>query len=175
LLIRQAIKKEYIKTEYGNYYPASTSLPVPFAEPFVKDISQMIDFVLCLAPPRLNERLAAQQGLFLFPCNLSETFETNLCKMFDLPFATLKSENAKPVKEITRDIDQLFKTLIVKIKLPADWHAEALQDLHHMNIDYASLFPDLEGFTKSLYFTGRVRELQHKATSSIKDSNLNIS
>ena len=169
LLARMAIKKGHIKPEYGNYYPNGNLLALPLAESFVKDSKQNIDLVLCVAPPRLNERLAAQQGVFLFPCNSGETFEGNLCKMFDLPFSTLKSENATAVDKISSDIEQQFQTLVVKIKLPRSWHSEALYDLFSMNIDYASLFPDLEGFAKSLYFTGRVRERRQQGNNLAED------
>lgn len=39
--------------------------------------------VLNLEPERMNERLTVQQGLFLFPCDLSLPFDQNLAATFD--------------------------------------------------------------------------------------------
>ena len=112
-------------------------------------------------PPRLNERLAVQKGVFLFPCDVDKSFEYNLYKTLEFPFDSLDSKNATQLNydeflvelnHIREKEDKYPKGLIpvVKINLLKDFKDDALLDLYRMNIDYASLFPGLDGFAKSL-------------------------
>jgi hypothetical protein len=101
--------------------------------------------------------MAVQKGLFLFPCNIAEPLETNLCSSFKFPFRTLDSDNAEIVSwEVAKSQlahnDFYGNPSIVKIKLKEEWNKAVLTDLYHMNIDSASLFPGLDGFTRSLKF-----------------------
>jgi hypothetical protein len=138
-----------------------------FAEEYIKDPDKSDDVVVQVVPPRLNERLAVQQGLFLFPCNIETTFENNLCKSFKLPFDNLKTENA--IQLTASEFFDLYKSIeiksksqalvptralppIIKINLKENLRIPAITDLHTMNIDYASLFPGLDGFAKSLSY-----------------------
>lgn len=124
-----------------------------FAEMCVNDISMEENLALTIIPSRLNERLAVQRGIFLFPCNLGNTFEKNLCETFTFPFDTLEQKNATPIstKELEKEIwDRPLS--IIKINLKNAWNREAIHDLYSMNIDSASLFPGLDGFAKSLNF-----------------------
>jgi hypothetical protein len=128
---------------------------IEYAQGYISFDSDGKDLVLSIAPSRLNERLAIQKGKFLFPCNISKSFESNLCSTFDFPFDTLESKNATLIT--SENLEGIVNDLnvwpsIVKINLSKEWHREAIRDLYAMNIDSASLFPGLEGFARSLNF-----------------------
>lgn len=132
-----------------------------FAEEFIKDTTKKDDLIIKVVPTRLNERLAVQKGIFLLSCNIEERFEKVLCKSLKFPFESLESKNAEQLN--ARQFLHMYgdkngkrqKPLtapIIKINLPIKLRAEAIADLHLMNIDYASLFPGLDGFAKSLNY-----------------------
>jgi len=131
---------------------------VNYAQDYVLSLSKTDDVVLSITPSRLNERLAVQKGKFLFPCNITKSFEANLCSTFNFPFNKLKSENATTMK--SEKLEEIVVNpntwpSIVKINLSKEWYREAIRDLYTMNIDSASLFPGLEGFARSLNFIMR--------------------
>jgi hypothetical protein len=90
-------------------------------------------FVFPTNPFRLNERLVIQQGDLLCQGNISRTFEQNLAAV--LPVVTNKAR-ARLRKYI--------------LKFDAEERQTALLALHRMNINRATLFPGLDGFSKSL-------------------------
>jgi hypothetical protein len=104
-------------------------------KPWIKQ-SAIIDYlaehpkplVLSVNPFRLNERLTIQQGAFIFPGDISKSFEDNLT-------AHSVSSNSLIRFEISS-----------KVKV----RKEILLNLHRMNMSRASLFPGLEGFAESL-------------------------
>jgi hypothetical protein len=76
----------------------------------------------------LNERLGIQQGLFLCPGNIRIPFEDNL-------------------RELNRA--ELAKKCL-KFILPYRRRAEILEHLRRVNISAATLYPGLEGFSRSI-------------------------
>lgn len=84
-------------------------------------------------PDRLSARLAAQQGLFLWPGDVSKTVAENLRAMPDLD---------RGVRKIT---------------LPISERGRALDYLRLANISRTTLFPGLEGFAQS-FRTALVKE-----------------
>ncbi len=119
---------------------------------FLNDERPPRPLVIHAAPERMNERLSIQQGLFLVPCDLRTPFEQNLAATFDLDtrlFTATRHErwNGSPLPP---------GTAIVKLRLPAATHNEALRDLYAMNVTSASLFPGLDGFARSLYHEVRI-------------------
>jgi len=82
----------------------------------------------------MNERLAQQQGMFLCPTTLSESFESILTCMLQ--------QSTPPLRPglLRLRIKQDHSTI----------RMETLRRLYEMNITYATLFPDLDGFAKSL-------------------------
>ena len=108
--------------------------------------------IIPVEPERMNERLSIQQGLFLFPGDLSTSFEQNLADTFQIDVLMLSDKKADrfPYK---KNIEKVFETVgLLKIILPAKIHAEAMWDLWRMNVNAATLFPGLDGFARSLNF-----------------------
>jgi hypothetical protein len=97
------------------------ALKVLFEPPFTKAS-------LLLNPFRLNERLRTQKGAFLVPGDLAGGFMENLCSL--------------PGHERPENL--------LKIVLPLQDRAIALEKLHYMNISSTSLFPGLDGYARSL-------------------------
>lgn len=84
--------------------------------------------VFAVNPFRLNERLSIQQGVFLLPGDISKTFEDNL------------NVNDKERDKLTK----------IEICSDAAVRRAFLYNLHRMNINRATLFPGLVGFSESL-------------------------
>ena len=95
-----------------------------------------------------NERLRIQQGLFLCPLDLTSGVEQNLRGLWGL------ADNAASGPEITitnqADMALMMVAKIIKIVLPRNIRAAAIEDLTRMNITSTTLFPGLDGFTRSL-------------------------
>lgn len=130
-----------------------------FAKTFLEDENKRQNLVLHITPPRLNERLAVQKGSFLFPCDIGNTFVSNLCATFGFEFSNLHTDNAIQV-DIEKGTALPSRAEIVKINLPKEnfLHLDAIKDLHLMNIDAASLYPGLDGFARSLKYVVRKKE-----------------
>ena len=105
---------------------------------------------IAVEPFRKNERLAIQQGLFVFPFNITESFENNL-------FSTI-SNGINDLKVSVTEYEQAHMMLgtfpiegrVLKIHLKKELHCGIRKDLSKMNINPATLFPGLDGFAKSL-------------------------
>ncbi|MHC6655522.1 FRG domain-containing protein [Aeromonas salmonicida] len=83
------------------------------------------DFLIAYEPNRANERLLLQQGLFLVPNNINQTFDHIVNQYGD-------------------------ETKCVKIIIPKKLRLEGLKKLYRMNISAVTLFPGIDGFCKSL-------------------------
>jgi len=100
-------------------------------------------------PARINQRLIAQQGLFLAPLNLKHSFMKNLSKCLCLQEGSIGAEEYKTTDELKaakRDLSAM------KIIIPASQHRTLLFHLKRMNITEATLFPGLDGFARSLNY-----------------------
>ncbi len=84
--------------------------------------------VCAVNPLRLNERLTIQQGVFLFPGDIQISFEDNL---------RAAGYSRKSYKNL------------VRFMISASLRTEILEWLHPFNINYATLFPGLDGFARS--------------------------
>ena len=87
-----------------------------------------IPFVCPVNTIILNERLTSQKGLFMCPSLLDKSFEYNLSQL----------KNHDDEKNV------------IKIMIPKKERLEFLAFLFDMNISRTTLFPDLEGFAKTL-------------------------
>jgi hypothetical protein len=106
-------------------------------------VNNSLPMILPIEPPRSNARLLVQQGLFLCPAALDRSFDKNLSSYSD-------------------DIENM-QSNVHKIIIEGRIFAEAMSELHFMNISRASLFPDLEGFGTSLG-----HKLEHKSSDEIE-------
>lgn len=84
------------------------------------------------SPYFLNERLIAQQGLFLFSLNMEQTLEQNLYGMFGVDTADVHPESF--VGWFTNPLgagflSKLQKTPVIKIVIPSEERARVLHDL----------------------------------------------
>jgi hypothetical protein len=107
-----------------------------FARVFLARTDQIVAAVAPVEPFRTSERLTVQQGLFLCPTTLRATFEVSLKR-------TLKQ--VPQYRGLPRHED-----LIHKLAVGRQARVDLLRRLHQMNITYATLFPGLDGFSKSL-------------------------
>jgi hypothetical protein len=89
-----------------------------------------VQFVNAEYPFHLNERLTAQQGLFLCPADLGGSFADNLMAMSNW--------------HLTSNIVKLH------LDLSGSKVIEFASNLKRMNLSFAALFPGLEGFTRSI-------------------------
>lgn len=115
--------------------------------------------VVSVEPERLNERISIQQGLFLFPCDLTRSFKANLAKTFAGISGQLEEREAEQWSETLEKQLSNDEIAVVQIILPRGIHREALDDLYKMNVTSATLFPGLEGFARSLYYHLRLMEM----------------
>lgn len=112
---------------------------------------ETVKLVLSLEPDRMNERMAVQHGHFLFPCDITVSFEENLINTFG-PIAT-DFNSFEPISYRKGNSDLFLSNLdVVKIIIPRDIHAKIIDELYEMNISTASLFPGLDGFARSLRY-----------------------
>ena len=108
--------------------------------------------VLSVEPFRLNERMVAQQGAFMFPTSLDASFEANLTAALGLKHETLDEEFAVPLATDETGKFLIDDVTIVKIRLQPAMHWDAIRDLWDMNITQATLFPGLDGYARSLSY-----------------------
>ena len=107
--------------------------------------------IVHVAPKRMNRRLLAQQGEFLFPLNIRKTYVQNLLGPIGgntysgtlCEFGNVESRN-KARKTLAQSV--------IKVIVPHVLKEEFVDRLLEMNITYQTLFPDETGFMKSLSF-----------------------
>lgn len=113
--------------------------------------------VIHVEPDRMHERLYLQQGLFLAPTDPNEPFLKNMAEAFKVSHRSLINRREQ---KWTRTLDNRTAAeygesgyiAMVKIIIPREDHHEILEDLKSMNISAATLFPGLEGFSRSLRY-----------------------
>jgi hypothetical protein len=82
----------------------------------------------------MNERLAAQQGVFLVPSTVDYSFESCLIATVE----RLGSQNPYDSPPLQ------------KLVLRSQARCDTLNELHRMNISWATLKPGLDGFCETL-------------------------
>ncbi len=107
------------------------------------------DLISFATPENVHERIAIQQGLFIVPLNIGTSFEKNLIATIDEV-----GEKNKPLDisiTLSDKIDfSIFQSWpLIKIILDRDVHDSAMHDLHSMNVTSTTLFPGLDGFSRS--------------------------
>lgn len=103
--------------------------------------------VVPVEPDRLHQRLTVQQGFFLCPTSLLNSFESNLASSLGLdPVERL----AMPDVGWAAFEPNRRRYGVARMILPRAMHRAALEELHAMNITAATLFPGLDGFARSM-------------------------
>jgi len=110
-------------------------------------------FILALRPARLNARLAAQSGLFLMPTSVSKSFTVCLQEaMGSNAFRTNTGEVSIRDAIDAKTLDLLVKDKVIKYRFPQEIRQDARDFLAMANVSYRTLFPDIEGISKSISF-----------------------
>jgi hypothetical protein len=112
----EPINKETVKFFPKIFMPKKSEKPKRFAYP--------------LNPLGLTERLTIQKGVFMCPCDVTVSFEENLCAL--------------------QGYDRKNNIIKFILTLSKEERSKALDDLYDLNITRATLFPGLDGFAKSL-------------------------
>lgn len=105
------------------------------------------------SPGFLNPRSSIQQGVFLLPCNINNSFIENLySSIIKCDFS--ESPGKYNFTKGDYDYRAINRWPVIKFIVPKDDHDIALYDLKDMNITSETLFPGLDGLAKSssLYF-----------------------
>jgi hypothetical protein len=106
-------------------------------------IGPMPSVVAPVEPFRFNERMVLQQGLFLCP------FAVGLGLAFEGALVN--------VLQRARSSAGGGQELLYKLVIEPPAHPHVLRELHRMNVNYASLFPDLDGLARSLSNVSKIR------------------
>ena len=136
-LERQSINKR-AENDYVRIYALSRRFlnsRTPFANAKVRPYMALVS-----VPPKYNQRLYAQQGLFL---------ATNIARAEDF---LINQTPAQTVKESLCAVD-----------IPATVAKDALRDLKYMGLSAATLFPGLDGTCRMFK---QEKLLQHLSSSS---------
>lgn len=115
--------------------------------------SNQLEEGICIVEPFIQEkRLSIQQGLFIAPTNIEQSFQKNLATAIDAKADSLKDDNLSLIT--LNDIKNIKgeELCLLKIILSKDMNYEAVNQLRNMNISDATLFPGVDGFTRSLNF-----------------------
>lgn len=99
-------------------------------------INSGVDGLISLVPRKMDQRMLSQQSVFLMPLNLDKTFYENMDYY----------ENA------AGELDAF-----TKITIPYNLRHRVLYELTLMNIDARTLFPGLDGFSRSLNFVSELK------------------
>jgi FRG domain len=111
--------------------------------------------VVIVEPVRLNERMSIQKGVFLGPLSIERAFEQSLGKALDLESEYFPEFKPTEVSQDKLDAALVENSSLIKVVIKRPSHKDALTDLERMNITSATLFPGLDGYSRSLKFLMR--------------------
>lgn len=128
-----AMNMQLIKTKalskLEQYYPGVSTDNQKISEQLFETVFHQNNqsLIFPVEPFRMNRRYSLQQSIFVSTANSYQPF------MQQLEF-----------------LDDDIARSVIKIELPAGLQKEVLRDLQKMNLNRASLFPDLDGYAASL-------------------------
>ena len=108
--------------------------------------------VFPIRPTIFNNRLHAQNGLFLLQQSLEYSFMNNLLSTLNISFSEFEEiVSSSDMLDISKEkhISRLINTALVKFIIPQTEFKFCEIFLKSMNINYKSLFPDKYGIIKS--------------------------
>jgi hypothetical protein len=149
-LNKKLVYKKGLETEKSrNYYDCSLFGTKEYCNHILADqISSPL--IMLIEPFNKHDRLSRQQGLFAVPFEGRQSFEYNLSLTVN------KFRKELPQSKGINSYDGLIDLLnnecaLLKINIPKKFHNEIRKELQLMNITNETLFPGIDGFTKSLY------------------------
>ena len=101
--------------------------------------------ICIIKPDRTNVRLNAQNGAFIVPFYLEKSIEEQISRKFETNFSTLKE-----YKDITNVNENYFKHKVWKIIIKKESKIDLFKFLSRCNIRSYTLFPDIEGLSRSI-------------------------
>jgi hypothetical protein len=108
---------------------------------------------VCVVEPFVQQqRLGIQQGFFLFPTNIEESFEFNLIRSLSIEGKNLEKSLFKKIKRSELNKINGDSLSILKLLLSKEMKYEVSNQLRSMNITDATLFPGIDGFARSLQY-----------------------
>ena len=110
---------------------------------------------VAVEPKRKNVRLTAQQGLFLFPFNVTRSIHENLFGTVGLPQSVSSATSATPYSRVPDPSRLLSNTILMRIHIPHRLQAASARYLKSKGIDSATMFPNLVSYAQGI--TSRVR------------------
>ena len=116
-----------------------------------------VSAVIPVEPFRMNPRLALQQGAFLFPTNVEQSFVENLAYAFGIPQSALDSTGNDGAVRVDSKVNlDAMCSPIVKMIVPRGQHSDLILNLEKANVSATSLFGGLDGLARSLTRSFRV-------------------
>jgi hypothetical protein len=152
-LNKNLIDKKGLETEEWRYKGHMKELPKfgsrEYCNMALKE-QTLSPLVMLVEPFNLHERLSIQQGLFAVPFEGQQSFEYNLSLTVNHYQKELPT--SKQIQRYDDFLDVLNdECALLKIKIPKALHNEIRKDLKLMNLTSETLFPGIDGFSRSLY------------------------
>ncbi len=136
LWLKQAAITKLSTTEGPEYLPLDAHLGTPsdFSRHFLEN---RVTFVAPVQPTRVNSRQTNQKGLFLCTGDVGKPFALNL--------VNTRLANMPPYWGY-------------RVVLPDATRKDVLRDLNRLNVNHATLFPGLDGFSQALSLQLRLQQ-----------------
>lgn len=103
-------------------------------------------------PERFNQRLAAQQGLFLAALRVDVPFEIQLLEALGVERSDFDAALGSSASQVERtpDLKELAELRVAKIEIEPGFQSVLRRELRRMNLTNANLFPGLDGYSRHL-------------------------
>lgn len=135
-------RREYVNKSIKDSLDCSLDLSIP--KVFDKHI-------IYVEPYIVHKRLSAQQGVFLFPNDITSSFHDNLAAIFNCStFDPNKPALTEEYNPDTNNFLSLIKYDLIKIIINKKAQLNILNELKKMNITAETLYPGLDGYSRSL-------------------------
>jgi hypothetical protein len=122
--------------------------PALFKEIFFAEDAPYL--VIPVQPFRLNERHSMQQGLFLCPTSLKLTFDETFVQADAMQYFLQSRRSPANEKSMEDVVRENLRQLVRKAVISERGAREILPQLYSMNLNSGSLFPDMQGFSRSI-------------------------
>jgi hypothetical protein len=106
--------------------------------------------LVVIEPEIQNERLHLQQGLFLCPRDFAISFMEELSYMTNISRDEFIDVNSDSIAVFDHQLPNLEDYDVLKIEIDKMVQKQVLNELKKMNVSSATLFPGLDGFSRSL-------------------------